>query len=570
MQLVAFSARHYRSIVDAYKLPVGNYTVLVGPNNEGKSNIVKAIALSLTFLTKGRLNRISRSIRARHLMPGSEFDFDYDWVRDFPVTLQQRYPTGRSEFTLEFELTEQDFQEFAKQVGVKLNTHLKIKLGLGPEDISVDILMKGMTKQSLNLKRSRVIDFVRTHVSTQYVSALRPTQMALEIVDELVEGELRILEDQPQYRMLVQAIETLQQPILDKIAQKLKTTVSGFIPGVRRIRITNERLRRAFRTNFNIMVDDGVNTELASKGDGIISLAAMALAQHVSAEGLGGKSLILLIEEPESHLHPQAIHGLRLVLKGISEQQQVIVTTHSPILVERETVRRNIIVRGGRAVQAKTIADIRDALGVQMADNLVGASLVLLVEGETDRNLLSFVLPSRSVKQKDALKRNLLVIYHMRGASNLLYKASLYKQGICSVHVFMDNDDEGRGSISRAVAAKVLEPSDYNLTKCAGMRVSEIEDLLEPSAYVDAVQRVFGVNLDQPEFHSSKEKWSDRVRRAFDEGAKMWDDSIKMAVKQTVIDSCVAFGTDCLNAHRQHVIDALIEALESKLARQAG
>ena len=57
MKLVAFSVRNYRSIVEAYKLSLGNYTVLVGPNNEGKSNILKAIALSLAVLTRARVRR---------------------------------------------------------------------------------------------------------------------------------------------------------------------------------------------------------------------------------------------------------------------------------------------------------------------------------------------------------------------------------------------------------------------------------------------------------------------------------------------------------------------------------
>lgn len=40
MRLVSFSVRRFRSITEAYKLPLGDYSVLVGPNNEGKSNIL--------------------------------------------------------------------------------------------------------------------------------------------------------------------------------------------------------------------------------------------------------------------------------------------------------------------------------------------------------------------------------------------------------------------------------------------------------------------------------------------------------------------------------------------------
>jgi predicted ATP-dependent endonuclease of OLD family len=56
MKLIAFSVRNHRSIVEAYKLSLGSYTDLVGPNNEGKSNIVKAIALSLAVLTHAEVD----------------------------------------------------------------------------------------------------------------------------------------------------------------------------------------------------------------------------------------------------------------------------------------------------------------------------------------------------------------------------------------------------------------------------------------------------------------------------------------------------------------------------------
>lgn len=50
MQLVAFSVTNYRSITKASKLPFRQKTVLIGPNNEGKSNILRALVTALEFL----------------------------------------------------------------------------------------------------------------------------------------------------------------------------------------------------------------------------------------------------------------------------------------------------------------------------------------------------------------------------------------------------------------------------------------------------------------------------------------------------------------------------------------
>ena len=564
MKLVAFSVRNYRSIVKAYKLSLGNYTVLVGPNNEGKSNIVKAIALSLSVLTRSRPYRRARRAPVRYYRTG--FQFDYDWSRDYPVSLQERYPAGRSEFILEFQLTEEDFQNFREQVGVNLSTNLKVKLGFGPEDASVEVLMKGRGKKTLNNKREEISNFIRKHVSSQYISALRPSEMALEIVDGLIEGELSALETNSQYKNLIQQLQDLQQPILDKIAQKVKTTVSDFVPGVSDVQITNERLSSAFRTSFNIMVDDGANTELASKGDGVISLTTMALMKHVSEDSLGEESLILSIEEPESHLHPEAIHGLRQVLKDISKGQQVIITTHSPILVEREQISQNILVRDGRAEKAKQIEQIREALGIQMADNLVGAYVVLLVEGQEDRTLLVSWFNSLSPKLRNALSRRLLFVDHLGGATNLHYKVTFYKQNVYNIHAFMDNDEEGRRATQDALNKNVLEPADYHLATCQAMQNSELEDLVLLEAYAPAVNRKFGVDLSQPRFRNSRAKWSDRAAELFRLSGKMWNKSVKLQLKRIVVDAAIQHGISSLNAHRRGPVETLISSLEGKLA----
>ncbi|MBE3037529.1 MAG: AAA family ATPase [Chloroflexi bacterium] len=563
MNLTTFSVRNYRSIIEAYKLSLGNYTVLVGPNNEGKSNIVKAIALSLAVLTKSRLSRRPRHGPSRYYRTNSDF---YDWQRDFPVASQSSHPSGRSEFTLEFGLTPEDFENFREQVGVNLGTNLKIKVGLGQADVSVDVVMKGPGKKTLNDQKEVIGEFLRTHVASEYVPAWRSSEMALAIVDGLIQSELQTLEQNAEYTQTLLQLQKIQQPLLDKIAGKLQTTVSQFVPAVRSIRITNERMAQATRTSYSIRVDDGADTDLASKGDGIISLTTMSLVKHVSEEGLGSKSLILAIEEPESHLHPEAIHGLRQVLKEISDQQQVIITTHSPILVEREQVGQNIIVRQGHAARARRIEDIRDALGVHMSDTLVGAYLVLLVEGEEDKDLLTSLLTSISPTVRDAVAKRLFAIDHLGGATNLAYKVTFYRNGVCNTHAFLDADDEGRASVQAALERNLLGKADYNLTTCPGMRESEIEDLLDLHVYAPAVMQGFGVDLDQPRFRQTSAKWSDRAEGLFTFSGKMWNKSVKMHVKRTVVNACLQAGIPCLNSHRKGPFDALITSLEAKLA----
>lgn len=70
MKLIAFSVRNYRSIVETYKLSIGSYTVLVGPNNEDKRKIGKAIALNIGVLTRVEVDASPIGIRA---VAGADF-----------------------------------------------------------------------------------------------------------------------------------------------------------------------------------------------------------------------------------------------------------------------------------------------------------------------------------------------------------------------------------------------------------------------------------------------------------------------------------------------------------------
>jgi len=50
MKLVDLSVTNYRSITNAHKITLQNLTVLVGKNNEGKSNLLTALNVAMTTL----------------------------------------------------------------------------------------------------------------------------------------------------------------------------------------------------------------------------------------------------------------------------------------------------------------------------------------------------------------------------------------------------------------------------------------------------------------------------------------------------------------------------------------
>lgn len=259
------------------------------------------------------------------------------------------------------------------------------------------------------------------------------------------------------------------------------------------VQIPEEARHRALRRSCEIVVNDGTATALDKKGDGVQSLAALSLMKHASHTGSTGRELILAIEEPESHLHPRAIHQLRGVLDELSKQHQVILTTHCPLFVDRTNLKSNILVNNRKAVPAKNIAELRIILGVRASDNLRNAELALVVEGEEDRHALNALFYSASKTLGAALHTGFMAIDSLNGGSNLNYKLGQLRESLCTCHTFLDYDKSGLDSSAKAESEGLLLPADVTHVICPGLAESEFEDMLDEALYADFVKNNLGI-----------------------------------------------------------------------------
>lgn len=550
MQLVNFSVTNYRSITKAHKINLQNITVLVGRNNEGKSNILMALNVAMETMMQ-------------HANHANVHERLYDWQRDFPVQLQQR----KNNLDSIFRLNHDENTEFFRTTGIRSNEDIPIELKYG-QDNRAKITVPKKGSSSFNDKSEKVTAFICERIAINYIQAVRTEDMAMDVIHRLISTELSKLYDNEEYKSAEQTIYNLQEAVYNDIANRILAPLQEFLPQLTDVEIKSRGRRlvwRGFRNDVDVILNDGTPTSILYKGDGIKSLVSLAILKESKNE-IGAS--IIAIEEPESHLHPEAIHSLVNVINGISENHQVIITTHNPLFVQRNNISNNIIVDHGTAKPAKNIKEIRELLGVLPEDNLINASHVLVVEGEDDKIALNKILSSLSPTIKDALIKNKLVIQPLAGATNLNYELSRLRSYVCRYFVFLDADEAGYDAAEKAIEKGLLSESDVKYSICNGNNTAEFEDCLKKDFYIEAIRNKFSVDLGVTSFRNSK-KWSDRVKTVFLSQGQRWTDAVEKKVKMEVTKLIPVEDADSvLDEHKRGSIDALVNALENMLSQR--
>lgn len=147
---------------------------------------------------------------------------------------------------------------------------------------------------------------------------------------------------------------------------------------------------------------DEIEVSIAERGTGFQSAMVLGILRYVASQSTQTAGMVVfVIEEPEAFLHPQTQRAMAKIIKKISADAQLLVTTHSPVLVDSFSVRR--IARlplspSGMTYEAKRqeLSEAEEGRLSRYCDatnsELVFANAVLLVEGHGDKLLIDHLL----------------------------------------------------------------------------------------------------------------------------------------------------------------------------------
>lgn len=94
------------------------------------------------------------------------------------------------------------------------------------------------------------------------------------------------------------------------------------------------------KANLVVETPSNMQIDLASLDSGYEMMFSLIYSFYMSKQS--GKKLIILIDEPELHLHPRLQEKFVDFILEISKESQVILTTHSPLLIKQLSYNENV------------------------------------------------------------------------------------------------------------------------------------------------------------------------------------------------------------------------------------
>jgi len=341
MKLTSVLVKNYRSYFGnsgtgpGGTLHVGSgLNLLVGPNNCGKSNLLRAIALALE--------------------PGDRVPFNPEI--DVPLQSTRAYPTITLSFSCDSNIPVErtllrlvgayETDTGAKRPYAQSGTvHFRVAYrtnhareegflvrGAGARRGKPELLNKAVKQFK------KCVRFIYLRSGESLGNFLAETFR--ELLHTVLRDHLSEHVDKAERRRkeyLGGVVEDLLQPLEMHTFNHLRELI-GELTGVS-IRPHAPTLTETLARS-DIWLTDTAETSLLNKGTGVRGALLVALLSYLALHSK--RSLILAVEEPESFLHPEAQRELRSDLVKLAEREDLtlLVTTHSPFLIDRTPTTR--------------------------------------------------------------------------------------------------------------------------------------------------------------------------------------------------------------------------------------
>lgn len=367
-------------------------TLLVGPNNSGKTSLLRLLSWAINDLDEDLLfqRRTITESESKLLLPARDARH-----RARRLTLYIYVSDGRSH--KKFSCDNDGYATL--RINVRLTPSIVVYASLGNPHRNEPAITQENAIELLRRLRTCLfflhIPSFRDARSKRFNSTLHTalrTRIEKKALHAAAGGAPH------EYRQVAKNLKELQEVILE-LTQPLWDDVSSRLPpGLAKDAILDlvcdqTTLLRFLESKLKLRISTGQHDALAvpvdELGSGLQSLLDLAFqdTQPPSTDS----TLFIAAEEPEAFLHPSAQRTVAAQLLNQSKpQKKIILTTHSPVVVEEAKFGDVVLCQDHRFYEPNAVSEsVRDSINSSLlsgfgAEMIFGTS-ALLVEGEGDR-----------------------------------------------------------------------------------------------------------------------------------------------------------------------------------------
>jgi predicted ATP-dependent endonuclease of OLD family len=150
-----------------------------------------------------------------------------------------------------------------------------------------------------------------------------------------------------------QVISKVDDKTLSKSIVTLNEKLKNF--GINQVRISLFESHSPFNSAFFSNDVGKMNISTESLGSGIEMIISLLLLETLAS--LSKDDIVIIIDEPELHLHPTLQEQFVQYLKTISPERQIIVSTHSPYFFKNCCLNNNIKLLVTKIVDNKSLIE---------------------------------------------------------------------------------------------------------------------------------------------------------------------------------------------------------------------
>ncbi len=220
-------------------------------------------------------------------------------------------------------------------------------------------------------------------------------------------------------------------------------------------------------------------------------------------------SYILLLDEPGLNLHASAQADLLTFLEDLTEDYQIIYTTHSPFMIpsgKLNRVRTVLETDSGStisdSIQEKdpnTLFPLQAALGYDIAQNLFINNKNLLVEGVSDLIILTAMSGRLEAESRTCLRTDVTIV-PTGGLEKVATFISLLRGSDLQTACLLDSytDPKGKAKMDKVVADKIIHQNKirYFDEFLDSHNKADLEDLFKKDDYLKLFNSAFQEHPD--------------------------------------------------------------------------